>query len=815
MSVDKEIRIVLKHLKRRELKKAEQALNQILTKFPKNRRAILILRQLNSAPLSISNSTHESQLQIENLINLYKSGRFSEIIDLSHSFKGKSTKLDVIHKVFGAAYSALKKSNEAMTHYKIALGLGSQDADLYYNMGVELQCIGNFNSAILHYQKAIYLRPNFFNAITNLGNVLKNTGQLDAAIDSYKSALRIFPNDAAVLNNVGAVMRDLGDLDVAIEYCNRALKINPNFAMAHYNLGLSFYDQKNFNEAINSYQKAILFNPEYSQAYNNLGNSYKAKGENKLALESYRKSLKLDPDNLQTYSNLGIVLENITFDNFSVDLSDLFLKILNKTKLVSPRKLIDGILSLIKHHPKVLCALNSQDDGLAEQNFKSICEDLGNIPLLLKIMTLCPISDLQLEKLFYSLRKGLLLSISNTIESDSLIAFTSSLAQLNFINDYVSKQTAIERAALNLICLETDEGLKRGITPSSISLTCIASYQPLRALWHHKKIQFCAELKYLEKLQILDFYEENDLKKQISNLSEIKDITSVKVKRQYEENPYPKWIYTRAALQSQTLSEIAKQLQLKGSSSEIFNINNPEILIAGCGTGEHAVRTRTRFTNSKVLAIDLSLQSLSYAQRKTLELEINNIDYRQGDILNLAELNQQFDIIESSGVLHHMENPMQGWQILTDCLKPNGIMKIALYSETARRGINLAREEIKQKGILAEKLSMVEFRAHILERNSELLSALSFWKDFFCLNEFRDMLFNFKEHQFSILEIQNNLKELKLEFLGFELAHPDIKSHFIQKYSEQDIYDLTKWNQFEIENNNTFTGMYQFWCKKE
>ena len=38
----------------------------------------------------------------------------------------------------------------------------------------------------------------------------------------------------------------------------------------------------------------------------------------------------------------------------------------------------------------------------------------------------------------------------------------------------------------------------------------------------------------------------------------------------------------------------------------------------------------------------------------------------QADILDLAKLNKRFDIIESVGVLHHMENPMAGWKVLTD-----------------------------------------------------------------------------------------------------------------------------------------------------
>ena len=98
-------------------------------------------------------------------------------------------------------------------------------------------------------------------------------------------------------------------------------------------------------------------------------------------------------------------------------------------------------------------------------------------------------------------------------------------------------------------------------------------------------------------------------------------------------------------------------------------------MIAGCGTGQHPISTAVRFKNSHVLAIDLSLSSLAYAQRKTEELGVTNIDYMRADILSLRKLKKQFDIIESVGVLHHMRDPMAGWQVLVDCLKDGGLLR--------------------------------------------------------------------------------------------------------------------------------------------
>ena len=76
----------------------------------------------------------------------------------------------------------------------------------------------------------------------------------------------------------------------------------------------------------------------------------------------------------------------------------------------------------------------------------------------------------------------------------------------------------------------------------------------------------------------------------------------------------------------------------------------PEILVAGCGTGQHALFTASRFLNARMFAVDLSLSSLCYALRKTNELGLSNIEYAQADILELSSLGRQFDLIENAQV---------------------------------------------------------------------------------------------------------------------------------------------------------------------
>ena len=156
-------------------------------------------------------------------------------------------------------------------------------------------------------------------------------------------------------------------------------------------------------------------------------------------------------------------------------------------------------------------------------------------------------------------------------------------------------------------------------------------------------------------------------------LKEVHDKVSSKVREQYEENPYPRWVNLGLDSRPMSIAKVVNEIQIKVHDQKINEVKKPEILIAGCGTGQHAIGTAARFKSSKVLAIDLSLSSLAYAKRKTAELGIKNIEYMQADILNLLHLNKQFDIIESSGVLHHMKEPLKGWSVLTDCLRPGGL----------------------------------------------------------------------------------------------------------------------------------------------
>ena len=127
-----------------------------------------------------------------------------------------------------------------------------------------------------------------------------------------------------------------------------------------------------------------------------------------------------------------------------------------------------------------------------------------------------------------------------------------------------------------------------------------------------------------------------------------------------------------------------------------------DVLIAGCGTGLSTIEFARHARAARVLAIDLSLASLSYAKRMAQSFGIANIEFGQADIMSLGSIGRQFDFIDASGVLHHLADPWEGWRVLLSLLRPGGDMQVGLYSELARRNVVAARALIAATRLSAD-----------------------------------------------------------------------------------------------------------------
>jgi 2-polyprenyl-3-methyl-5-hydroxy-6-metoxy-1,4-benzoquinol methylase len=118
------------------------------------------------------------------------------------------------------------------------------------------------------------------------------------------------------------------------------------------------------------------------------------------------------------------------------------------------------------------------------------------------------------------------------------------------------------------------------------------------------------------------------------------------------------------------------------------------ILDAGCGTGvgtEYLVHLNP---HAEITAIDLSSGALNVAKERCQRSGANRVNFHHLSIYDVAQIEGEFDFINSVGVLHHLPDPIKGIKALSSKLKPGGLMHIFVYGELGRREIQLMQKAI-------------------------------------------------------------------------------------------------------------------------
>ena len=621
------------------------------------------------------------------------------------------------------------------------------------------------------------------------------------------------PDFAEAYSNLGNTLHELGRIDEALTSYTQAIALKPDFAEAYSNLGNTLHELGRIDEALTSYTQAIALKPDYAEAHSNLGNTLHELGRIDEALASHTQAIALKPDDAEAYVNLGIAIENVEFNSSNPKLYTPLTQLLTAGNFTRPNDVAGSILSLLKHDIQIKDLMLEKNFALSLSEVTSIIGSLDKFPLLHHLMRVCPLPELQFEELFVAVRSLLLKNLDKMEVSPELIYFLSTLSMHCFTNEYVYTESDEETHLIGELQVEISQTLAQSEQPEAIKILCLASYRSLHQYDWCQKLECLDNLEEVKRRLIEEPLLEKMIAKDIPVLEEISDDVSLKVREQYEENPYPRWVRLGVSIKAKPIVAVCDELKLQLHSKNIKNVTAPAILIAGCGTGQHSIGTASRFSNCHVTAVDLSLASLAYAQRKSNELRFTNIDYLQADILHLHQMGKEFDIIESSGVLHHMDEPMGGWRVLVDLLKPGGLMRIGLYSELARQHIVEVRKEIAALRLGTSEADIRKFRQSLAESHDENHQLLSTSGDFFSLSTLRDLIFHVQEHRFTLPQIKNCLDELGLKFCGFE--NKDVISSFREFHGrEADIYDLALWHQYEKSNPHTFRGMYQLWCQK-
>jgi 2-polyprenyl-3-methyl-5-hydroxy-6-metoxy-1,4-benzoquinol methylase len=655
-------------------------------------------------------------------------------------------------------------------------------------------------SALYKVKQALELNPIGMKALNLFARIELFRGNPHQAQVIIERALIAKPDSPTALYSAGHIALALGQLAFAEQHFNASLKISKVATRSASSLAYTYLEQGKFVEAFQLYQELIKTHANDPHIRNKLFES--------------ASHINADFYSLELESN---VLRYLEFND--VDYS-----------------LLRNLITTLLHHKLQI------NEASTPLEFDQIAAD----PLLLGSLKRFHFCDALLERLFISLRQTLLF---NTVQDMTIpsahLALAHDMAVQAQLNEYVWPITKNENdiiEGLEDLLLQVTEETQWKLDDIAPAVLILAQYKDLSktkiakalvsknvkptlknsyladiidySITHRDK-----EIKLAKKLPYWSHTNPNSKHPNNKNQSN-KNAVSLRVQDQYEENPYPRWKeigFNTASSYQQALLKNFPQLNLSHWQGK----KKLNVLVAGCGTGRQAIRLASYFNDLNIVAIDLSGRSLAYAKQQANKYGVENIQFIQADILEFDDFPMLFDVIECSGVLHHMEDPEQGLQSLQKLLSPTGVMKIALYSETARKQVITFRKLIAQSNQQSEQSGGNKLDQRLLRQALLMNQIPGDWNeiinshDFYSMSNCRDLIFHEQEHQFTPTKIANLLANNQLDFIGM-LPTTSARQLFEETFGKlTGNNSLKNWDKIEQEEEGIFAGMYQFYCRKQ
>ena len=190
-----------------------------------------------------------------------------------------------------------------------------------------------------------------------------------------------------------------------------------------------------------------------------------------------------------------------------------------------------------------------------------------------------------------------------------------------------------------------------------------------------------------------------------------------------------------------------------------------DVLIAGCGTWQAAKFALTH-PSARVVAIDISRTSLDHTEALKKKYKLTNLETRQLPIESAGELDQRFDLIVSTGVLHHLADPEAGLRALRPLLNADGVMYLMLYAPYGRAGVYMLREYCHRLGVKTtpQEINDLTQVLRLIPQHHPLLSMMRGAREGLDAAALVDALLNPRDRTYSVPQLYDFVENNDLQF---------------------------------------------------
>jgi SAM-dependent methyltransferase len=232
----------------------------------------------------------------------------------------------------------------------------------------------------------------------------------------------------------------------------------------------------------------------------------------------------------------------------------------------------------------------------------------------------------------------------------------------------------------------------------------------------------------------------------------------------YQSHPYP------PPLDDLDAYRRAWDDQRRQAESHLFWPAEPyredrSILVAGCGTTQ-AAHYAVRWPRAQVIGIDVSANSIAFTRELKRKYALDNLEVHQLAVERAAELEQSFEHVVCTGVLHHLPDPDAGLRVLHDVLAPNGAMNVMLYAPYGRSGVYMLQDYCRRLGIGSTEAEIRDLTASLkaLPQDHPLAPLLRKSPDFASTAGVADALLHPSDRSYSVPQLMDFLDRAGMAF---------------------------------------------------
>jgi tetratricopeptide (TPR) repeat protein len=208
------------------------------------------------------------------------------------------------HFLLGSAYNHLEHFREAAAEFETAIRLGSDDAEVYYQLARAYgrldrpedrrQALARFAELTRKSGQDIESQRKAIKLVAEAKSLV-DSGDLRAAAARLEEARVLRPSDDKILFRLAGLHLDLKQFDMARSYAQEAISLAPSEWLYRYLLGLVERDLKHSPQARVSFELALKLNPKAAEVHDALGDLFLEENDVKQALACFERAAGLDP----------------------------------------------------------------------------------------------------------------------------------------------------------------------------------------------------------------------------------------------------------------------------------------------------------------------------------------------------------------------------------------------------------------------------------------------------------------------------------------------------------------------------------------